>query len=120
MNHKINHLNNFVKEYENYKNKVNRIINQNLSRSNGQNNEILELKNSRKELNDLLEQCNVYLKQSRKENDLLKTRNLNLEKTINMISKNNTMIVSQNNKDNLLDNIISNNYPSLEKLKYFK
>ena len=40
MNHKINHLNNFVKEYENYKNKVNRIINQNLSRSNGQNNEI--------------------------------------------------------------------------------
>ena len=43
MNKKINDLNNFVKEYENYKNKVNKIINQNLSRSKGQNNEIKDL-----------------------------------------------------------------------------
>ena len=119
MNDKIDNLNNFVKEYENYKNKVNKIINQNLSRSNGQNSEILELKNTIKELNELLEQSNIYLKQSRKENDLLKSRNLNLEKAINMISKNNTMTISQNNKDNLLKNIISNNYPSLEEINYF-
>ena len=118
MNNKINQLYNFVKEYENYKNKVNRIINQNLSRTNEQNNEILELKNTIKELNDLLEQCKIYLKQSRKENDLLKTRNLNLEKNINLISKNNAMMISRTNKDNLLKNIISNNYPSLEELKY--
>lgn len=36
-----------------------------------------------------------------------------------MISKNNTMTISQNNKDNLLKNIISNNYPSLEEINYF-
>ena len=55
MNKKINHLNTFVKEYEIYKNKVNKIINQNLNRSNGQNNEIKELKNNIKDLNELLE-----------------------------------------------------------------
>ena len=119
LNDKINHLNSFVKEYENYKNKINKIINQNLSRSNGQNNEILELKNTIKDLNELLDQSNIYLKQSRKENDILKRRNLNLEKAINMISENNTMMVSQNNKDNLLKNNILNNYPSFEEINYF-
>ena len=116
MNKKINHLNNFVKEYELYKIKVNKIINQNLNRSNGQNNEIKELKNNIKDLGELLEQSNIYLKQSREENDLLKTRNLNLEKTINMISKNNTMTISQNNKENLLNNNINNTFPFLEEI----
>ena len=116
MNKKINHLNNFVKEYEHYKIKVNKIINQNLNRSNGQNNEIKELKNNIKDLGELLEQSNIYLKQSREENDLLKTRNLNLEKTINMISKNNTMTISQNNKENLLNNNINNTFPFLEEI----
>ena len=116
MNKKINHLNNFVKEYELYKIKVNKIINQNLNRSNGQNNEIKELKNNIKDLGELLEQSNIYLKQSREENDLLKTRNLNLEKTINMISKNNTMTISQNNKENLLNNNINNTFPFLAEI----
>ena len=116
MNKKINHLNTFVKEYEIYKNKVNKIINQNLNRSNGQNNEIKELKNNIKDLNELLEQSNAYLKQSREENDLLKSRNLNLEKTINIISKNNTMTISKNNKENFLINDSYNTYPYLEEI----
>ena len=119
MNKKINHLNNFVKEYELYKIKVNKIINQNLNRSNGQNNEIKELKNNIKDLGELLEQSNIYLKQSREENDLLKTRNLNLEKTINMISKNNTMTISQNNKENLLNNNINMLVFKINSLKKF-
>ena len=122
MNKKIKHLNNFVKEYENYKNKVNNIINQNLNRSNGQNSEIKELKSTIKDLNDLLEQSNIYLKQSRNENELLKKRNLNLEKTINMISKNNTLTISNSNKENLLNNNNANDiniYPPLEQINEF-
>ena len=122
MNKKIKHLNNFVKEYENYKNKVNKIINQNLNRSNGQNSEIKELKSTIKDLNDLLEQSNIYLKQSRNENELLKKRNLNLEKTINMISKNNTLTISNSNKENLLNNNNANDiniYPPLEQINEF-
>ena len=100
MNKKINHLNYFVKEYENYKIKVSKIINQNLDRSNSQNDEIKELKYMIKDLNYLLEQSNIYLNHSRKENDQLKKRNLNLEKTINVMSKNNIMTISTSNKEN--------------------
>lgn len=99
---KINHLNYFVKEYKNYKIKVNKIFNKNLNRSYDENCQLKELKNTIKDLNDILEQSNIYLNQSRQENDELKKRNLNLEKTINMISKNNTLAISQNIKDNYL------------------
>ena len=60
-----------------------------------------------KELNELLNQSIIYLKQSRQENDLLKSRNLNLEKTLNLISKNNIMTISQNNKElKIIKNIL--------------
>ena len=115
---KINHLNYFVKEYKNYKIKVNKVFNKNLNRSYDENCQLKELKNTIKDLNDILEQSNNYLCQSRQENDELKKRNLNLEKTINMISKNNTLTISQNINDNYLLNSYTNrsyNYPSLEK-----
>ena len=118
---KINHLNYFVKEYKNYKIKINKIFNKNLNRSYDENCQLKELKNTIKDLNDILEQSNIYLNQSRQENDELKKRNLNLEKTINMISKNNTLAISQNIKDNYLLNSYTNrsfNYRSLEKMNY--
>ena len=116
---KISHLNYFVKEYKNYKVKVNKIFNKNLNRSFDENCQLKELKNTIKDLNDILEQSNNYLNQSRQENDELKKRNLNLEKTINIISKNNTLTISQNIKDNYLLNSYTNrsyNNPSFEKM----
>ena len=116
---KISHLNYFVKEYKNYKVKVNKIFNKNLNRSYDENCQLKELKNTIKDLNDILEQSNNYLNQSRQENDELKKRNLNLEKTINMISKNNTLAISQNIKDNYLLKSYTNrsyNNPSFEKM----
>ena len=117
---KINHLNYFVKEYKNYKVKVNKIFNNNLNKSFDETCQLKELKNTIKDLNEILEQSNNYLSQSRQENDELKKRNLNLEKTINMISKNNTLAISQNINENYLLNNFTNryNYSSLEKKDY--
>ena len=112
---KLNNLNNFVKEYESYKIKVNDVINNKLNKSNVKNDEVSELKNNIQELNTLLIQSNNYLSKTREENSLLKKRILNLEKSINMISKNN---LKRNNESNYLltynnDNNYRNN-PFLE------
>lgn len=96
---KINNLNKFVKEYDVYKIKVNDIINQKLNKSNEQIDEVKELRNNIQELNELLNQSNIYLNNSRKENKQLKKRILNLEKSINMISRNN---LSKNNESKYL------------------
>ena len=109
---KLNNLNNFVKEYEIYKKKVKEIINKKLNKSNDQSDEINELKNNIQELNVLLNQSNNYLNESRKENNSLKKRILNLEKSINMISKNNLLrnnneskyLLTYNNDNNNLKN----------------
>jgi hypothetical protein len=47
------------------------------------------------ELNELLNQSNIYLNNSRKENKQLKKRILNLEKSINMISRNNLSKITE-------------------------
>ena len=96
---KLNNLNNFIKEYESYKIKVNDVINNKLNKSNVKNDEVSELKNNIQELNTLLIQSNNYLSKTREENSLLKKRILNLEKSINMISKNN---LKRNNESNYL------------------
>ena len=109
---KLNNLNNFVKEYEIYKIKVKEMINKKLNKSNDQSDEINELKNNIQELNVLLNQSNNYLNESRKENNSLKKRILNLEKSINMISKNNLLrnnneskyLLTYNNDNNNLKN----------------
>lgn len=94
---KLNNLNNFVKEYESYKIKVNEVINQKLNKSNEQSDEINELNNNIQELNVLLNKSNNFLNKSREENALLKKRILNLEKSINMISRNNLKINNESN-----------------------
>ena len=105
-NEKLDRLNIFVKEYENYKIKVNDIINNNMNQNKEKNDEIEELKHNNKELNILLEQSNKYLSKSRNENNLLKKRIINLEKTINNISRNN---INQNNDSNYLLTFTNNN-----------
>ena len=99
LNEKLNNLNKFVKEYDIYKVKVNNIINQKFQNSNEQIAEINELKNNIKELNFLLNQSNNYLTKTRNENSLLKKKILNLEKSINMISRNN---LTNNNESKYL------------------
>jgi chromosome segregation ATPase len=94
---KIKSLNHFVEEYDEYKIKVNEIINKKMNFSNEQNDEIKDLKNNIQELNILLSQSNNYLNKTRKENSLLKNRILKLENSINMISKNN--LIKNNNND---------------------
>ena len=105
-NEKLDRLNIFVKEYENYKIKVNDIINNNMNQNKEKNDEIEELKHNNKELNILLEQSNKYLSKSRNENNLLKKRIINLEKTINNISRNN---INQNIDSNYLLTFTNNN-----------
>ena len=100
LNEKLNNLNKFVKEYDIYKVKVNNIINQKFQNSNEQIAEINELKNNIKELNFLLNQSNNYLTKTRNENSLLKKKILNLEKSINMISRNN--LITNNNESKYL------------------
>ena len=100
LNEKLNNLNKFVKEYDIYKIKVNNIINQKFQNSNEQIDEINELKNNIQELNFLLNQSNNYLSKTRNENSLLKKKILNLEKSINMISRNN--LITNNNESKYL------------------
>ena len=100
LNEKLNNLNKFVKEYDIYKVKVNNIINQKFHNSNEQIDEINELKNNIQELNFLLNQSNNYLSKTRNENSLLKKKILNLEKSINMISRNN--LITNNNESKYL------------------
>ena len=100
LNEKLNNLNKFVKEYDIYKIKVNKIINQKFQNSNEQIDEINELKNNIQELNFLLNQSNNYLSKTRNENSLLKKKILNLEKSINMISRNN--LITNNNESKYL------------------
>ena len=110
---KMNNLNNFVKEYELYKVKVKDIINKKMNNSKEQNDEIEELKNNIQELNVLLNQSNEYLNKSRNENDMLKKKILNLEKYINMISRNNltgnegsNYLLTYNNDNNHRNNFL--------------
>ena len=112
LNDKIKNLNQFVKEYDEYKIKVNDIINQKLNKSNEKIDEIKELQSNIQELNSLLNQSNIYLNKSRNENKQLKKRILNLEKSINMISRNNLSklteskyLLTYNNNNNRLLNI---------------
>ena len=100
LNEKLNNLNKFVKEYDIYKIKVNNIINQKFQNSNEQIDEINEYKNNIQELNFLLNQSNNYLSKTRNENSLLKKKILNLEKSINMISRNN--LINNNNESKYL------------------
>ena len=95
LNDKIKNLNKFVKEYDEYKIKVNDIINQKLNKSNEKIDEIKELQSNIQELNSLLNQSNIYLNKSRNENKQLKKRILNLEKSINMISRNNLSKITE-------------------------
>ena len=95
LNDKIKNLNKFVKEYDEYKVKVNNIINQKLNKSNEQIDEVKELQNNIQELNALLNQSNIYLNKTRNENKQLKKRILNLEKAINMISRNNISRINE-------------------------
>ena len=99
LNEKIKNLNKFVKEYDEYKVKVNNIINQKFNKSNEQIEDVKELQNNIQELNALLNQSNIYLNKTRNENKQLKKRILNLEKAINMISRNN---ISKNNESKYL------------------
>ena len=110
LNEKIKNLNKFVKEYDEYKIKVNNIINQKFNKSYEKIDDVKELQNNIQELNALLNQSNNYLNKTRNENKNLKKRILNLEKAINMISRNN---ISKNNESKYLLTYNNNNNRNL-------
>ena len=102
-------------KFNEIKDKINLVNKRYMENTKEKNNEVDGLKNKLNKMKNILEQNMAFLNEIRQENLILKQRNLNLEKNINLISKSNegfrkNMYITQKLYNNNLNNINDNNY----------
>jgi len=105
-----------INKYNELRNKINLVNKKYVENIKEKNNEVISLKRKILSMKKILEQNIVFLDELREENYILKQRNLNLEKNINLISKSNEGFRRSNfssntvysNNNNLARNNISN------------
>ena len=128
-----NNTNNNYSKFNELKDKINLVNKKYIENTKEKNNEVSGLKKQIIKMKNLLNQNMEFLNEIREENNILKQRNLNLEKNINLISKSNEgyrnnnyllekVYYNENNNDinddinddlnvnNLNTNNINNNY----------
>ena len=105
-----------IKKYNELKKNINLVNKKYVENAKEKNNEVISLKKKLFKMKKILEQNMAFLDELREENSILKQRNLNLEKNINLISQSNegyrrTNFASNrvySNNNNLAKNNISN------------
>lgn len=105
-----------ISKYNELKNKINIVNKKYVENTKEKNNEVISLKKQLLRMKKILDQNMAFLDELREENYILKQRNLNLEKNINLISKSNEGFRKSNfgsnrvysNNINLTRNNISN------------
>jgi len=105
-----------ISKYNELKNKINIVNKKYVENTKEKNNEVISLKKQVLRMKKILDQNMAFLDELREENYILKQRNLNLEKNINLISKSNEGFRKSNfgsnrvysNNINLTRNNISN------------
>ena len=78
-----------INKYNELRNKINLVNKKYMENTKEKNNEVISLKNQIFRMKKILEQNMAFLDELREENYVLKQRNLNLEKNINLISQSN-------------------------------
>ena len=78
-----------INKYNELRNKINLVNKKYMENTKEKNNEVISLKNQLFRMKKILEQNMAFLDELREENYVLKQRNLNLEKNINLISQSN-------------------------------
>ena len=105
-----------ISKYNELRNKINLVNKKYVENTKEKNNEVISLKKQIYRMKKILEQNMAFLDELREENYVLKQRNLNLEKNINLISQSNEGFRRSNlasnrvysNNNNLTRNNISN------------
>ena len=105
-----------ISKYNELRNKINLVNKKYVENTKEKNNEVISLKKQLLRMKKILDQNMAFLDELREENYILKQRNLNLEKNINLISKSNEGFRKSNfgsnrvysNNMNLTRNNISN------------
>ena len=106
--------NNNYSKFNELKDKINLVNKKYLENTKEKNNEMSGMKKQLIKMKNILEQNMEYLNEIREENYILKQRNLNLEKNINLISKSNegfrkNNILLEKSHYNNINNDIKNN-----------
>ena len=106
-----------LNKYNELRNKINLVNKKYMENTKEKNNEVISLKKQIFRLKKILDQNMAFLDELREENYILKQRNLNLEKNINLISKSNEGIRRNNFASNRVysfnNNLARNNISNI-------
>ena len=106
-----------LNKYNELRNKINLVNKKYMENTKEKNNEVISLKKQIFRLKKILDQNMAFLDELREENCILKQRNLNLEKNINLISKSNEGIRRNNFASNRVysfnNNLARNNISNI-------